>query len=154
MCSGRLLFFRKPSSIAFEMAWTCRVLAPVHIRKKSVNEATVLRSRTTRSVAFFSPAACAANLTAWSGSSVDVTCESGILFALPPIKLPLVEFVFSNIVNHARRRETVNCFVLAHSLSYIGRRNVVVHVAGYVNSTAIDVRGRCLGIRLAKVNNT
>src|SRR5713226_708159 len=140
MCRGRLPFFRSVSSIALEMACTCRVLAPVQIKKKSVNEATVLRSRSTRSVAFFSPAACAATNTASSGSMVDASCERGCLFALPPIKLPPVQFVLLNVVSHARLHESVNRFVVANPSSYFCRRDVVIHIVGDVDVTLVEIR--------------
>src|ERR1051325_5984400 len=142
MCSGRFRFFSKVSSTAFEIACTCRVLAPVQIRKYSVKEAALRRSSTTRSVAFFSDAARAAIVTPSSVSS-GCTSDSGCLFTLRPICLLPVQLILGYVIGDVRRNHRINRSPIAHALPYLSRRQFVVHIAGQVYVLSLKLFSVC-----------
>src|SRR5687767_199110 len=116
---------RSCSSTESAMAVTCRVFAPVQRTKYSVKDATWRRSNMAMSVAFFSPAARAAIMIASSGSTV---CGCCVLFALRPIYLPPVKFIFLYVVEDGRRDIIFYRSALAYHTPDLRRRDVSLHV--------------------------
>src|SRR5215213_4234418 len=133
MCRSRLPALRSLSSTSFEIACTCRLLAPEHMTKYSVKEAIWRRSRIAMSVAFLSLAARAARRAA---SSISIISGCSSLFALRLINSPPVHSVPRNIVGHERGDQSFYVSALSRPLPDLRRRDVLDHVIGQVYLSA------------------